>query len=78
MGAGLVLGRKLEDSSERWPLQLNIQWPPNPTKQFTSLTPNVPPSVLQSSWGAPRIPHWPTGRTLPIAHAHTSHYRVLK
>ena len=60
--AGLASGRvrqNLAGSNERQPIQLNIQSPPNPTKQFTSPFPNMwrrkwhPTPVLlpgKSSW----------------------------
>ena len=47
---------------------------PNPTKQFTSPVPNMPPSVLQNNQAVRKIPHRLTGGTLPaLAHAQISH-----
>ena len=64
---------------DRQPLKLNTQWLPNPNQQFTSPPPKMPPPTLQNGQGARIIPHLPTGGTFPIlAHAHTSHYPVLK
>ena len=41
----VLLDRKAAKGNERQPLQLNIQWLPNPTKQFISPSPNMPLST---------------------------------
>ena len=73
-----ALSRKLAEGKEEWPLHLNIQWPPTPTKKFTSLTPNTPPSVLQNSyriWKNFPLADWWDFTTL--SHEHTSHCELL-
>ena len=45
-----LIGRKLAESNKRRPFQLTLQWPPNPTKQFTSPTskaPTTPPKIVR-------------------------------
>ena len=69
-----ALSRKLAEGKEGWLLHLNIQWPPTPTKKFTSLTPNTPPSVLQNSyrtWKNSPLADWWDFTTL--SREHTSH-----